>query len=279
MRLRKWLISINVLLLVILAAIHLLVYTSFHKTPDKVTVKYMTVRSSTIPDSLDQVSALWLSDIEYGGRVDFYQDVFDTAASLHPDILFLGGDLFSKSVYANDVLTQQMIEYLSDIDAPLGKFAVLGEQDTISEERLETVEYVYSQSDVELLDNTSTVITSGSAAGMQLAGAGLEPDFSAILAPLNDTTYTFLLMHQPDSLAEISTENVDYALCGNAHGTQILYPFYGGYKIFPGSSTINRGSEPNLGFDYYISSGIGCIDIEARFNSPVELVYITFVKE
>ena len=259
-------------------------YRSFFYNPSHIITRYQTIESHLIPDSMNLVSIVYLTDIEYDERY-FTQEkgneLFAQVRKLNPDVLLFGGDLFAANADLSDEVRARMVSWISSISAPLGKFAVFGEQDLAGENHRLIVEDVYHQSQVELINNRSILLANQSPAGIRLGGFDITADPAAVAGSFLPEQFSLLLSHYPDNLilADQNNLNVNYALCGNSHGTQINWPVLGGYKQFDGSRTINRNHQEELDFPYLISDGIGCIDVQARLNSPVEIVYLTLSKK
>lgn len=282
MRLPRWqktgCVILGILSL-LMVAFDVTFYRAFFYNPSHITVTYQTHRDSRIPSSLSQVSLLYLTDLEYNDQfgIDKGSRLFETIRSLNPDVLIFGGDLFAWNADLSEAARGQMIEWIRSVSAPLGKFAVYGEQDLADEAHRTIIDDIYFQSQVELIGNRSVLIANGSAEGIRLGGLDINADPGALASTFNGGSYSVLVSHYPDNLllAGQAGLTVSTALCGNSHGTQILWPVLGGYKKYDGSLQINRASEPSLPFPYYISSGVGCLNVQARLNAPVELLYIT----
>ncbi|EJW98070.1 phosphoesterase [gut metagenome] len=130
---------------------------------------------------------------------------------------------------------------------------------------------------MELLNNSSVVLANNSVQGVRLGGFNINADPNALMEQFQPDQFCILLSHYPDNLIQASQNglSVDYALSGHAHGTQISWPIYGGYKQFEGASQIDQNKQRPLNFAYEISNGIGCVNINARLNSPCEILYLT----
>ncbi len=255
-------------------------YRAFFYNPSHITTRYEEIVSPSIPEAMDQVSIVFLTDIEYDERYFTDQkadELFSSVRQLNPDVLLIGGDLFAYDADLSDPVREKMVNWLSSIQAPLGKFAVYGEQDLSSENHRLIVEDVYHKSQIELLNNSSVLLANQSTSGIRLGGLNIAADPNALSAAFVPDQFTLLVSHYPDNLLAASQSGlpVGFALAGNSHGTQIDWPLFGGYKEFTGSQTINRNHMSRLNFDYEISNGIGCIDVQARLNSPVEILYLT----
>ncbi len=285
MRLPNWLklmIGFMAFLTCLVIAFDFTLYRAFIYNPEHITVSYQQIRSETIPTSMSQVSAVFLTDIEYSEEnfsLDKATALFEQVRKLNPDVLLIGGDLFAWNANLTDEVQKQMIDWLSSIPAPLGKFAVFGEQDEASETHQYIVEDVYLKSQVELLNNRSVLLANKSNQGIRLGGLDTNADPSPLVPAFQGDQFNLLLSHFPDNflIAQNVGLQVSYGLAGNSHGTQINWPILGGYKTFDGSIEIDRNHQQKLAFPYLISSGIGCIDVQARLNSPVEILYLTFI--
>lgn len=275
---QKVLLVVLSVLTVIIIALDVALFRAFTVNPTDIHVTYKTVRGSSLPSSLDPISVVYISDLEYGEfeTPERAQALFDKINELKPSLFLFGGDLFAQDAEVDENMKAAMTELLSSVHAPLGKFAVLGEQDCFSDSRKNLVTSVLKAADLEVLEDSSRLITNRSNASFQLYGMSLEPDYSAVADAISDTQFSLLFTHYPDNLVdeELSNSSISLALAGNAHGTQISWPIFGGYRQYPGSTAFNRSKHVNTGFDTYLTSGTGCINLNARLNSPVEIVYL-----
>ncbi len=285
MRLPNWLklmMGFMAFLISLVLVFNFTLYRAFIYNPDHITVSYKQVCNEAIPTSMSQVSAVFLTDIEYSEEyfsLDKAEALFAQVRKLNPDVLLIGGDLFAWNANLTDEVQKRMVDWLSSISAPLGKFAVFGEQDEASETHQYIVEDVYLKSQVELLNNRSVLLANKSTQGIRLGGLDIHADPSPLVPVFQEGQFNLLLSHYPDNfiVAQNAGLQASYGLAGNSHGTQINWPILGGYKTFDGSEQIDRNHEIKLNFPYLISDGIGCLDVQARLNSPVEILYLTFI--
>ena len=126
--------------------------------PDKLIVQYKTLQDTKIPESMNDVSIVYFTDLQYGKfeNKERTNKLFNKIEHLDPDILIFGGDLFDES----SQMSQEDIDYitnkLSKINAPLGKFCVLGEKD---EANNDIVRSILNQSQFEILENETILLT------------------------------------------------------------------------------------------------------------------------
>jgi len=190
-------------------------------------------------------------------------------AALEPDVVLLGGDFVS--VRGEDI--GQLEPYLAELEAPLGKFAVLGNHD--------------------LRANTSVIVDALARAGVRLIvneRVILEPPFDDIsVCGIDDPTYgdprpelaldgatgiRIVLMHSPETLPAIGNRAFDLALCGHTHGGQVATP-WGAPILLPGGPLNRRycRGQFEVGGEtartLLVSRGVGCSGLPARvFAAP-----------
>lgn len=279
-KLQKILFSVVAILTLVMMTICFSFYKAIYIEPDEIKINYQLIKNNKIPTQMYDVSIAYLTDLEYGPfenkeRTDV---LFAQLNALHPDVLVFGGDLFASDFEISEEAKQQMIDRLNSVDAPLGKFAVLGEQDLISEDRLNLVNDIYHQSQIEVLNNTHRMIGNYSASGIELIGLNPEANYESALSGVGENTYNLLVSHYADPFCSdyLKHASISLAIAGNSHGTQIMFPLFGGYRLWPGNETLNRADGQNLPFPYLISSGTGCIKVNARLNSTPEIIYFIF---
>lgn len=240
--------------------------------PDNLIVQYKTLQDTKIPESMNDVSIVYFTDLQYGKFENKKRanKLFDKIEHLDPDIIIFGGDLFDESCQMDQEDIDYITNKLSKINAPLGKFCVLGEKD---EANNDIVRSILNQSQFEILENETILLSNQKSDGITLSALSNTPDPSKITAA--DTQYNLLVTHMPDTLIneELSTKSISLALCGHSHGTQITFPILGGYKTIDGAKSLNRSCTKKISFPYIISSGVGCTHVNLRFMSTPEIYY------
>ena len=98
---------------------------------------------------------------------------------------------------------------LSKINAPLGKFCVLGEKD---EANNDVVRSILNQAQFEILENETILLTNQKSDGITLSALSNTPDPSKIST--SSEQYNLLITHMPDTLTneELSTKSISLAL-------------------------------------------------------------------
>ncbi len=240
--------------------------------PNQLKVRYQTLSSTKIPESMKDVSIVYFTDLQFGKfeTQSRAKKVFEQIQDLDPDIVIFGGDLIDENYDISQKNMAFLIKYLSKIKAPLGKFCVLGEKDS------DTSKTIYKQSEFEILDNKSIKLFNHTKSYISLTGLSSDTKNYSFM-PTSSDTYNMLITHMPDNLTadELSTYPVDFALCGHSHGTQLTAPFLGACKSVDGAKEINRNKEKNLSFSYIISTGVGCTHVNLRLKAVPEIYYFT----
>ena len=162
---------------------------------------------------------VFVSDFHAGPTVDakMFRDVFAVVADADPELLLLGGDFVSFHARYVD----RLIEPLSRIRAPLGKFAVLGNHDLLADDAYIVARL--AESGVRTLVNENCRLP---APHDDVWVCGLDdwdeghPDAERAFAGADGAR--LLLGHQPDNLLVVGDRRFDAAFFGHVHGGQFL---------------------------------------------------------
>lgn len=218
----------------------------------KVEVAEKTFVLPGLPREWDGLSIAHVSDLHFIGTLDrpFFEEVIVEAAALQADIAVFTGDLLDDMR-----LLEWLPETLGRLDAPLGRYFILGNHDW----KLQPDRIRRAVSDVGWTDVAGRVVCrdhNGYAlaiGGDELPWMGEHPDFSA--AP--EDAFRLLLSHSPDNLEWARKQSVRLMLSGHNHGGQVVLPVFGpvyspsryGVRYAGGSFW----SEPTL---LYVSRGV-----------------------
>ncbi len=181
-----------------------------------------------------------------------------------PDLLLLGGDFIHPHARYIDGLADR----LRQIEAPLGRFAVLGNHDLYADD-----EYIVSrleEAGVRVLNNENVRLP---APYDEIYLCGLDdptvgrPDADAALRGADGIR--IVLMHSPEGLLSLRGRRFDLAFCGHTHGGQVALP--GGRPLWMPGGPLNRlyahGTHELRdygGATMIVSRGIGCSGVPVR---------------
>jgi predicted MPP superfamily phosphohydrolase len=227
-----------------------------------------------LPAAFHGLRIAHFSDVHLG----FYFDEDDlkklvaAIQRLKPDLICFTGDMVEGEV---DIL-QRSIEILKELEAPLGKFAVLGNHDYW--EDAEGVVSALKSSGFVLLRNELTRIKRGSEhiviAGVDDIIYG-EPKLDLIMTKIQpEDECIVLLAHEPD-FADITKQYpIQLQLSGHSHGGQIRLPLLGAVVTPPYGKKYPDRLYRIEQLTLYTTRGIGTTSLPLRMFCRPELTII-----
>ena len=244
------------------------------------TVDYQTASSSQIPLAFDNVSIIFMSDLEYGTFFDNsrLQILQQQISQLSSDIVIFGGDLFDQGYEVSQQDIETVTAFLKGISAPGGKFAILGDFDTADSQRQSLVTSIYADADFELLEYGAPLkIHNGTSAYINLIGFSYNPDLAdttAAFGSILDSSYTIAVIHGAKLADTFPLNLCDLTLSGHSHHLQINFPGLGSYKTSSSSGSYKLGMQTTATTTLYLSSGLGETAIDARWFSKPSLLFM-----
>jgi predicted MPP superfamily phosphohydrolase len=238
-------------------------------------VETLTIRTSKLPEGVDRLRIVQISDIHIGPVIQGRRavDIFERVRALSPDILVSTGDLVDQSVC--DVAG--LVGPLLAIEAPEGKFAVTGNHEF----------YAGLEQALHFTRQAGFVVLRGevaAAGGITLAGVDdseaerFEREAPAterqVLSKVEGDGYRILLKHRP-TIARDALGLFDLQLSGHTHKGQI-FPFSLltrlVYVVDAGWLDLDGGSH------LYVSRGTGLWGPPIRLLAPPEITVIDLVR-
>lgn len=278
---KKLLKIVSTLLVLALCAAGVFFY-SIYISVERLTVDYNTISSTKIPNELNNVKIAFISDLMYNGAMNKERltTMIYTINEVKPDVVIFGGDVFNLPLtyVPNDLTKQEVSQLLKDIDAPLGKFAVFGEQDNVDENVRELVKDVLYTSDFELINNTSVRIRNGSHGSVTLVGLDSlvngTIDLDAAFSNVTPEEFNILVTHCPDTvqLEGLPKVNIDLMFAGHSHTAQIYIPLLGSLSSEEGAKYYNHGKHTINNLTLHISNGMGTTTMDMRLFSPPQIL-------
>ena len=194
------------------------------------------------------------------------------AATFRPDLVLHGGDFVNMQLFGGGRLSPYAIaRILAPLDAPLGRFAVLGNHDH-NYGADEITSALQSEGITVLHDEKRDLTFEGHT--IELVGlpdtSRLRHSGRTILAGLSPERPTIVLTHDPYWFSYVP-KGPHITLAGHTHGGQIR---------FPGIGALRNASRAPLRWSYglvkdderylYVTGGLGTSGIPLRIGAPPE---------
>ena len=253
-----------------------------------------TLTFSDLPAAFDGFKIVQFSDLHAGG-FDSYEAVkrgFDLIQEQEADLILFTGDL------VND-LSDEILPYkglLANLQAPHGKYAVLGNHDYPEDPDLfpdesakatnfSAIHQHHADNGFQLLNNANARIDKGGEyirlLGVENWGSGFikEGDLDKALEGCADKEFTVLMSHDPTHWEKKVIDHprhVHLTLAGHTHGMQMGIEAFG-MKWSPIQYAYKRWAGLYKEFNQYlyVNRGFGFMAFAGRVGIPPEITVIT----
>ena len=246
-----------------------------------------------IPKSFDGYTVAQLSDMHLGtfGSIRQVEKGLKLLQNEHPDLLLFTGDLVNN----RSLEAIPYIDLLKALNAPYGKFAVLGNHDyahyagqlaEIDQEADELkLRGILNAMGFTILENQNTSIFRGNdsivIAGVENWGIAPFPqygDLSKALVGVSDSSFVVLLSHDPSHWTEEVLNypvQVDLTLSGHTHGMQFGIE-WSNFKWSPVQYRYSKwaGLYMHNNSSLYVNRGFGGIGFPGRIGIRPEITII-----
>jgi uncharacterized protein len=242
-------------------------------------VRHLLLQIAGWPQWSRPLRIVFLSDFHTGSHSDDVvrlNSIVDEAAGVTPDLVLFGGDYVNMQLFGGGRVPPRTIAAaLSRLEAPFGRFAVLGNHDYVYDER--AVADALRAHDIavlnydrwtmrfqnHLIDIIGVPDAHAKSAEASLLLAGLSPDKPSIV-----------LAHDPVWFGHLPT-GPHLMLAGHTHGGQIRLP---GLGVILNSTRAplrwSHGLVQERGQYLYVTSGIGTSGVPVRWGVPPEFVVV-----
>ena len=255
--------------IIFLIAVGLTIYSVVNACNPR--VHAISVKIPNLPDSWKNKTAVWASDIHLGQihGVGFSQRVVDMINDQHPDIVFIGGDLYDG--VAVDI--PKVTKPFSTLTPPLGTYFITGNHEEFDGNE----KYLQAVKDVGMIDfdNKIKLVDGVQLIGVDYHDATNKDTYKQILdnMHLDLTKSTILLKHTPDKLDIAQKAGVSFQISGHTHDGQIFPMNYITSLIYKG---FESGLKTFNTMQVYTSNGTGTWGPPLRFGNTPEIVTIRF---
>ena len=274
-------LKIFIFIILIISAI---IAYGFLIEPKLITVKEQKITLDNWPDNFNGFKIVHISDIHYGRLFDekSLQKLVNSINEQKPDIVVLTGDLIDKDTHMTTNMANKISNLLKKINAKAGKYAINGNNDLNFDEWVNII----SNGGFKDLNNTYDTIYNDGYQNIFIAGASTVKDKLSINDKLktsidylnsfdkNGPIYKILLLHEPDTIDNLSNNPFNLILAGHSHAGQIRLPFIGAIMLPDGAKKYYDSHYKLENSDLYISNGLGVSNYNFRlFNTPSYNLY------
>jgi predicted MPP superfamily phosphohydrolase len=241
-------------------------------------VRQLRLRIPGWPQREPALRIAFLSDFHAGSHADDLarlRAIVTQARDHRPDLVLLGGDFVNMMLFGGGRIAPRAIAAaLAGLDAPLGRFAVLGNHDL--DYGGDEVAAALRQNGIDVLDDERRALSFDGAA-IDLIGIpdarSERPAAMAALVALQDRP-TIVLAHDPFWFSRLPA-GPHLMLSGHTHGGQICLPGIG--PLTNKSRAPLRWSSGLIvegGRHLYVTRGLGTSGLPIRFLAPAEFAVL-----
>lgn len=234
---------------------------------NRLNVRKLTLESAMIPTAFTDTSLLVFSDV-YGNEAQL-KKVQNIVTSEKPDLIIFLGNLLNEDTEEVNII----MNTLKSMEAPLGKFAILGAHDYTLD--MDVLRSLYETSDFRLIENELLEIHNYTDDFIHFAflDAHIVGDktYTDVIEGFDPSTYTLSFSHSP-AVIEALKSNSGILFAGQTLLGKVNLPFIG--SIYHDDHT-----QPYEQFDsyaLYVTGGVGTDSPAIRFNANPDIIYITF---
>lgn len=268
--------KMKIIIIVILLLIAItFVYMRFIATSGFI-IKEFNVTSEKLPKGFNGVKVIHLSDIHYASVGEAkLNNAVEEVNTMKPDIIVFTGDLYDEFSNLTEDMENKIINALSKLNAPLGKYAVSGNHDY----KYDRFTDIITKSGFTYLENETKLIYYNDETPIEIIGYPDEreanPNYDIELSDF----FKIALIHEGDSWEHIKDKGIDLSLAGHSHGGQIRLPFIGCLIKVDGGKKYCEEHYTNNNSELYVNFGLGETEFKIRsFNKPSINMYRLYTK-
>lgn len=260
------------------------------REPHEIVVNRIEIALRRLPAALDGLRVAQLSDIHFDSFLgdDHVRRAVELTNAERPDLAVITGDFItadpsgsSRNHKAIAERAYPCAQILNALQAPLGRFAVLGNHDYEADADI-VADALHSGGSISVLRNQTFAIEK-SGARMWLAGIDnltfgrARPEKTLHGVPGQECTLAAI--HEPDIADRLRHLPVDLQISGHSHGGQIRLPLVGALFLPRWARKYPRGLYQLGEMQLYTNSGIGVIGLPMRLFCPPEVTIFTLRTE
>ncbi|MCP4670317.1 MAG: hypothetical protein GY857_03315 [Desulfobacula sp.] len=249
--------------------------------PDKFQINTIHIKSEFINKALKGIKIVHLSDLHLSKFGSTEEKLLNTIEKSNPDLIFLTGDYIK---WKGDI--QPALNFLSQLRARLGVFAVMGDYD-YSNSRTSCL-FCHEKGKTQLTKQHNVIMLRNSSRKLKINDqtieiAGVDEGYDDLNSFKKDnkignsSSLKLVLSHSPLTFDEFSNHDNILMFAGDTHGGQVKIPLLL-FKLL--------GYEKNVKYNYglfnkdnksmYVTSGTGTSHFKFRLFCPPEIAVFEF---
>ena len=200
-------------------------------------------------------------------ELGYIAHVVERVNALRPDMILYTGDFIT----ANAIRVEMLADLLAKAVAPLGCVSIPG-----NHEHWTGIEHILGamseRAGIRVLINESIPLPGNEnfyLSGVDSFWAG-KPDLS-IISRTSETSRHIVLVHEPDSFAQLVDPRIKLQISGHTHGGQVRLPLYGALVLPHMGKHFETGLFEQDGRKLYVNRGIGTLLPHVRLNCRPEI--------
>jgi len=263
--------SVKLITLGVVTGIVILIIIGGYINTRTLKIETLNIEIPSRNSSLKELNAVLISDIHLSSinGDGFAKDIVNKINILHPDIVFVGGDLVDDKAA---VLREKGIGFsFKDLKAPLGVYGITGNHEYINGVD-SSVNYMKELNVIVLRDSSITINNGFVLIGREDRSRGLKrrKPLKDLVESSEKNLPVILMDHTPFQLEEAMENGVDLQLSGHTHHGQMFPINLITNKIYE----LSRGYKKKGNTQYYVSSGVGTWGPPVRTGSKSEIVHL-----
>lgn len=247
---------------------------SYGIEPRWIEIETQKIAIARLPTAFEGMRIAVFGDLHFGFHMDEEDLVpaIDKVMEQQPDLILFTGDLVDNDQFE----IEKVISHLIRLQAPFGKFAVLGNHDYNGDQVAPTLQ----KAGFQVLRNAHALIRKEQETLIIVGVEDLlmgKPDLDRALTGALDTC-RILLSHCPDFANQIIGQQVDLQVSGHSHGGQIRLPLIGALITPPGGNQYIDGYYRLAQTQVYVNRGIGTTILPFRFDCRPQISILQLSK-
>lgn len=252
-------------------------------------IRYADVSIGDLPSEMDGLKILYITDIDLCGTnsVRHVEKLMHQLQELWPDVLLLGGDYASASLIdrlngntsaAEQSLRANLLKSFASFSAPLGKFAVSGDNDG----NTDALRIAMQAGGIQLIDGQLCEIRRGGSK-ILIAGIGASVQNSSALSQKTSVEDCVIaLSHSPEQAIAVRIAEArgggswtDLILSGHTHGGQVKLGDRTLLSLNAREKQYLSGWHTQSDSPLLVSQGLGCETVNLRLGTTAEVWLLT----